>query len=152
MATAMAEMLEGELPIGWQWRTLRSLTADYFSGKRPKGGVAGIDEGPLSLGGEHLRWNGTIDLTTPRRIPEPFADTMRGSELAPDDILIVKDGATTGKTAFVRNLPERAFVNEHVFVLRPSEEVLPRYLFYWLWSQPGFAKSCWIFEARLKEA
>src|SRR5205807_2178793 len=39
---------------------------------------------------------------------------------------------------FVRSLPERAFVNEHVFVLRPNEEILPKYLFYWLWSRSGF--------------
>lgn len=138
MATIRGSADRAELPVGWRWRPLRSLTAEYFSGKRPKGGVAKIQEGPLSLGGEHLTWSGTVDLTTPRRIPETFADAMADSEVAPDDILIVKDGATTGKTAFVSSLPERAFVNEHVFVLRPTEEILPKYLFYWLWSCPGF--------------
>ena len=127
-----------DLPGGWSWRSLRNLTASYFSGKRPRGGVSGIREGVLSLGGEHLRWDGTVDLTTPRRIPQSFADSMAGAELALEDILIVKDGATTGKTAFVRSLPERAFVNEHVFVLRPTSEVDAQYLFYWLWSRPGF--------------
>jgi type I restriction enzyme S subunit len=63
---------------------------------------------------------------------------MAAVEVAPEDILIVKDGATTGKTAFVGCLSERAFVNEHVFVVRPNEDALPKYLFYWLWSQPGF--------------
>ena len=130
--------IEAGLPAGWSWRSLRSLTGTYFSGKRPKGGVAGITEGPLSLGGEHITWAGGIDLQTPRRIPETFADSMAGAEIAVDDILVVKDGATTGKTAFVSNLPERAFVNEHVFVLRPNEDALPKYLFYWLWSRPGF--------------
>lgn len=141
MATIAVETDKPEgasLPEGWRWHSLRSLTSDYFSGKRPKGGVSGISEGALSLGGEHLNWDGTIDLTTPRRIPQAFADAMANSEVAIDDILIVKDGATTGKTAFVRSLPERAFVNEHVFVLRPTAEVLPKYLFYWLWSRPGF--------------
>lgn len=127
-----------ELPAGWKWRSLRDLTANYFSGRRPKGGVAGIDVGPLSLGGEHLDWSGYLNLATPRRIPESFADTIPACEVALNDILVVKDGATTGKTALVRKLPERAFVNEHLFVVRPTDEVLPRYLFYWLWSRPGF--------------
>jgi type I restriction enzyme, S subunit len=138
VATALASADQQKLPVGWRWRSLRSLTAEYFSGRRPKGGVAGVTEGLLSLGGEHLAWDGTLNLTTPRRIPEAFAETMAESELAPDDILIVKDGATTGKTAFVKSLTERAFVNEHVFVVRPTEEILPKYLFYWLWSRAGF--------------
>lgn len=129
---------EVERPNGWFSRSLRSLTETYFSGRRPKGGVAGISEGALSLGGEHLTWEGTIDLRSPRRIPDAFAASLGGAEVQLNDILIVKDGATTGKTAFVSSLPERAFVNEHVFVVRPNEDALPKYLFYWLWSHQGF--------------
>lgn len=127
-----------ELPGGWRWALLRDVVGSYFSGRRPRGGVKGIEEGPLSLGGEHLNWTGGLTLDTPRRIPASFAASIPDCAICGGDILIVKDGATTGKTAFVDKLPEPAFINEHVFAVRPTCEVEARFLFYWLWSQNGF--------------
>jgi type I restriction enzyme S subunit len=54
----------------------------------------------------------------------------------------VKDGATTGKTSFVTKdfSFKKAVVNEHVFLLRCSTEVLPSYIFRYLWSKEGQRK------------
>jgi type I restriction enzyme S subunit len=56
-----------------------------------------------------------------------------------DDILIVKDGATTGKVAFVDgNLPLPAAVNEHVFRLVVDTRIAwPKFVFYHLLSPTG---------------
>jgi len=54
-----------------------------------------------------------------------------------NDILIVKDGATTGKVALIRDLPfKKVAVNEHVFIVRSkNEDILDNhYLFYLLFS------------------
>ena len=59
-----------------------------------------------------------------------------------DDILIVKDGATTGKTSFITNeFPfSKAVVNEHVFLIRCSKNIVALYLFRYLWSEEGQRK------------
>ncbi|OIN90180.1 hypothetical protein AUJ42_03575 [Candidatus Collierbacteria bacterium CG1_02_44_10] len=64
---------------------------------------------------------------------------MSKGKIESNDILIVKDGATTGKVSFVdKTFPyERATVNEHVFILRTNEKILPKFLFWYLWSKNG---------------
>jgi len=54
----------------------------------------------------------------------------------------VKDGATTGKVALIREgFPyDPAAVNEHVFVCRPAPIVHPPFLFYILFSREGQAR------------
>lgn len=56
------------------------------------------------------------------------------------DVLVVKDGATTGKVALVKeDFPySEASVNEHVFICRSKRDcLLPEYLFYHLFSFNG---------------
>jgi type I restriction enzyme S subunit len=60
---------------------------------------------------------------------------MKRGRIKPQDILIVKDGATTGKTSFVADdFPyKEAVLNEHVFRLRVFPEVATqRYVFHFL--------------------
>jgi type I restriction enzyme S subunit len=64
---------------------------------------------------------------------------MQRGKLQRNDILIVKDGATTGKVGFVDSaLRLPAAVNEHVFRLKVNEaDAFPRYVFYCLLSPRG---------------
>src|SRR5262249_18762222 len=58
-------------------------------------------------------------------------DQMRTGKVAIGDVLLVKDGATIGKTAHILSLPfDRMAVNEHVFILRPVPHMGSRFLFY----------------------
>ena len=109
------------------------------SGKRPKGGVSGIESGIPSLGGEHLKYDGKFDLTDTKYVPEEFANSMKKGHIEFQDILIVKDGATTGKTSFVDNdFPfKKAVINEHVFLCRTLKHISPKFLFYFLYSSIG---------------
>jgi type I restriction enzyme S subunit len=68
---------------------------------------------------------------------------MTHGKIAKRDVLVVKDGATTGKTGFVSDtFPfSEAAVNEHVFILRIFEGLTePKYLFYWM--QSSFGQDC----------
>lgn len=111
---------------------LTDIITDMDSGGRPKGGAA--DSGILSVGGEHIGADGSFLLESKRFIPEDYFAAMRRGKVQRNDILIVKDGATTGKVAFVDgrlHLP--AAVNEHVFRLAVDPaEAEPRYIFYHL--------------------
>lgn len=127
------------LPQNWVNCTLSDLLKSLESGSRPKGGVKGILDGIPSLGGEHLTWDGKFDFSSIRYVPKQFALSMNKGHIKMNDILIVKDGATTGKTSFVdHSFPyPNAVVNEHVFICRPLELIDARYLFRFLMSEEG---------------
>lgn len=131
--------METEMPGGWVECQIEELLASLESGSRPKGGVRGIKEGIPSVGGEHLNDSGGFDFTNVKFIPIAFAAKMNRGKIHLHDILIVKDGATTGKTSFVdENFPyEVAMVNEHVFICRPTNHISSKYLFYFLTSPVG---------------
>jgi type I restriction enzyme S subunit len=122
--------------------TLSSVLSSLESGTRPKGGVSGEGDGIPSIGGEHLDANGGFRFENIKLIPEVFFNGMAKGRIAVDDILVVKDGATTGKTSFVGpDFPYPvAAVNEHVFVVRvDSRKAWPKYAFHYLHSAVGQA-------------
>ena len=110
------------------------------SGGRPKGGASLDSNGVLSIGAEHLGDDGEIKLTNPKYIPLSYFDKMNQGIIKDEDILIVKDGATTGKTNFISRTRsfETAAVNEHVFLVRTNKQILlPKFAFYYLYASIG---------------
>lgn len=128
-----------ELPNGWIELTLDKLLTTCESGSRPKGGVSGIEQGVPSIGGEHLSYSGEFNFSSIKYVPTAFAQNMKKGKVKINDILIVKDGATTGKTVIVtKSFPfDFAVVNEHVFICRPKEQNDARYIFHFLRSDSG---------------
>lgn len=120
--------------------TLSDLFSALESGSRPKGGIIdGVGEIP-SLGAEHLNGQGGFNFTKLKMVPQEFFDSMSKGLIKSGDILIVKDGATTGKVSFVDdNFPfVEASINEHVFLLRLKEnEAFSKYVFWHLLSPTG---------------
>jgi type I restriction enzyme M protein len=120
-------------------KELKEIVDKLVSGQRPKGGVSQISEGVPTLGGEHVLSDGTIATSDLKYIPKEFHEKQPKSRVQKKDIIIVKDGATTGKIGIVpENYPfEEANINEHVFLLRVKENVNPYYIFSILKSQLG---------------
>ncbi|MBO7081596.1 MAG: restriction endonuclease subunit S [Neisseriaceae bacterium] len=117
---------------------LGSLIEFIESGSRPSGGISDISEGVLSLGGEHISQKMTLDVKTPKFISIDFHQKHLETEIQLGDVLLVKDGATTGKVAIVDN---NKFVgqniNEHLFMMRFSKDVNPHFVLYFLYSEIG---------------
>jgi len=110
------------------------------SGSRPKGCVFEIKEGIPSIGAEHLNSFGGFYLNNSRFIPIEFYQTMKRGKVQKKDVLVVKDGATTGKVSIVGDaFPyEKAAINEHVFRLRGERSLLKQeFLFWFLYSTTG---------------
>jgi type I restriction enzyme S subunit len=129
-----------DLPEGWDRKRLIDVLLSLENGTRPKGGVDNIEEGIPSIGGEHLNKEGGFILENIKFIQQEFYDNMKRGRIENGDVLVVKDGATTGKVSLVRNdYPfQESAVNEHVFICRPNKKyVLPEYLFYNLFSPLG---------------
>jgi type I restriction enzyme, S subunit len=126
-----------KLKKDWRWENLDSLKKDFFSGKREKGGA--VDEGVLSLGGEHLKNDGTINYKINKRVSQEFADNNKNLFIEEKDILIVKDGATTGKVSYVYpdSIEESSMINEHLFCLRLKNKEYSQYVFEVLRSEVG---------------
>jgi len=96
------------------------------SGSRQSGGAA--DSGIPSIGGGQIDEKGNIRFDKMKYVSEDHFRDMTKGVLQPNDVLIVKDGATTGKTGyFPYDIP--AAVNEHVFILRATERVRPYFLY-----------------------
>ncbi len=125
--------------VKWELISLKEVLLSLESGKRPKGGVSNIDSGVVSIGGEHIDESGGLKFESIKYIPEDFFNTLSKGIVQEKDILVVKDGATTGKVAIIKKLPfEKATINEHVFLLRVDEDkILPEFLFYTLWTDFG---------------
>lgn len=125
--------------VGVENKSLRRVLESLESGSRPKGGVSGISEGVPSIGAEHLNADGGFCFDRIKYIPKEYASRLRRGRIQPGDVLIVKDGATTGKVSYVdQHYPfAESYVNEHVFICRPSQEVCGKYLFYFLRSNSG---------------
>ncbi len=100
------------------------------SGSRQKGGA--LKEGIPSIGGEQISAEGTIKLDKMKYISLDHFKQMRKGILQKNDILLVKDGATTGKTGFYSGQFQNAAINEHVFILRAFPENYIPFLFYYI--------------------
>jgi len=123
----------------WVEAPLSQLLESLESGSRPKGGVKGITEGVPSIGAEHLAADGGFNFENIRFVPDKFANSMNRGQIKHLDILVVKDGATTGKTSFVREtFPfPKACVNEHVYICRAFKVTSKEFLFHYLKSHEG---------------
>jgi type I restriction enzyme, S subunit len=133
-------LVKNNLPEGWTSTSLKIILNVLENGARPKGGVQNILKGIPSIGGEHLTYDGNFDFKKLKFIPESFYDSMTRGKIKLNDVLIVKDGATTGKTSLVKqNFPyKQAAINEHVFLLRGMPEIiLQSFLFYFILSYDG---------------
>ena len=124
---------------GWQVKSLHELIESLESGGRPKGG--GLLNGDIpSLGAEHLNGQGSFNFLSIKYIPFDYFNYLKKGVIENNDILIVKDGATTGKVSIVRNdFPfKNAAINEHLFLVRTNQRILvPLFAFYFLYSSIG---------------
>ncbi len=128
-----------DLPDSWEVVIMSDILQELLTGSRPKGGVQDFTEGIPSLGGEHLNYSGGFKFEKVKYVPVDFAKKLDKVKLVQNDILIVKDGATTGKTSFIdKNFPfDYAVINEHLFLCRIYSKVISKYVFYFLYSRIG---------------
>lgn len=123
----------------YETKILSELSKNIISGQRPKGGVKYIKDGVPSIGGEHITSEGDFNFENIRYIPKQFHENKKKSWIKPFDILIVKDGATTGKVAIVpKDFPfKECNINEHVFKIEVEDNYNPYYVFSYLFSSLG---------------
>jgi type I restriction enzyme, S subunit len=134
---------ETGFPEGWEQKELGELISKLESGSRPKGGIdKTLKVGVPSIGAESIRGLGYFDFSKTKYVNRDFFLKMKKGRLKHKDILIYKDGAYIGRsTLFQDSFPfEECSVNEHVFLIHSSNELLQYYLYFTLHSNVYYEK------------
>ena len=133
------DALDGESkPVGWYQSSLGNELSVLETGKRPRGGVAGISEGIPSVGAESIVKVGEFVFSKTKYVPRDFFSKMTKGHVSDGDVLIYKDGGKPGElrpavTYISKGFPFAEFcINEHVFRIRT--ESLSQPLLYCLLS------------------
>jgi len=107
------------------------------TGSRPPGGVSKYSSGVPSISAEQFDKSGSFITDTLSYVPEEFFRSARNGIIEKGDILVVKDGATTGKCAYVDlDFPfPKAMINEHTYILRTRPSLFSKYAYYYLRSR-----------------
>ncbi|WP_278308872.1 restriction endonuclease subunit S [Oscillibacter sp. PC13] len=115
----------------WDKCKLGPCCSKIGSGKTPRGGSSVyVDHGVMFLRSQNVLW-GTLDLNDVSYIDEETNNSMLSSEVRCGDVLLNITGASIGRSC-IYSLDERANVNQHVCILRLSQEgkerLLPEFL------------------------
>ena len=112
----------------WKNRRLKELTTKIGSGATPSGGKESYQESGIPLirsmnihFGGFVR-NGLVFLS------EAQAEKLKNASVKANDVLLNITGASIGRVAIAPVETEGARVNQHVCIIRPTAEILPRFL------------------------
>ena len=132
----------GDVPEHWEVRRLASCIDLIESGAREQGEVIPDNSVP-NLGGEHIGTENQLLIRNMRYVSYRFYENLRRGVVQQGDVLLVKDGATIGKVALVREMPyEKCSINEHVYIIRSSHGFSSPFLFYNICSS-GIQEGIW---------
>ena len=115
----------------WEKCKLGLCCSKIGSGKTPRGGSSVyVDHGVMFLRSQNVLW-GTLDISDVSYIDDETNKTMLSSEVHSGDVLLNITGASIGRCCLY-SLNYRANVNQHVCILRLSNEgkerLLPEFL------------------------
>jgi len=127
-------MDKNSLPAEWKIEKLSIYVDTLESGSRPRGGVSKYTSGVPSISAEQILPDGNFYWDKTKYVPEPFYNSSTRGKIQKGDILIVKDGATTGKVAYIdKGFPHpKAMVNEHTFILRLKKNISTQWVYLFL--------------------
>ncbi|MTI03694.1 restriction endonuclease subunit S [Roseibium sp. RKSG952] len=104
--------------LGW-----KGLKADEY-----------VDDGYIFLATPNIK-SDQIDFENVNFITQERYDESPEIALKVGDVLVTKDGSTTGTTNVVRDLPRPATVNSSIAVIRSSGRLASIYLYFWFQSE-----------------
>lgn len=131
------------LPNGWQWYKLKNLTTKIGSGATPKGGEKSYKPSGISL----IRSLNVHDCFFKDEnlafIDDKQANSLKNVVVESGDVLLNITGASIARCCIVPDefLPAR--VNQHVTIIRPTENVDSKFLNYLLVDPKFKAQLLW---------
>jgi type I restriction enzyme S subunit len=122
----------GEIPEGWEIRRIKNLCV--VNGRVGWKGLTTndyVDKGPLLLGAGNIQ-NNELVFNKYFHIPKDKYDESPEIKIRTNDVLLVKVGATIGKSVNVSRVEQDMTVNAALFVLRPRDKIFSRHFNYLL--------------------
>lgn len=113
----------GMIPEGLIYKRIEDMPHTLETGKRPAGGVKGIDNGVPSIGAENIKGLGCYDYSKTKYVTREYYDSMKKGKIHGYELLVYKDGGKPGYfipnfTIFGEGYPYKEMcLNEHVFKL-----------------------------------
>ncbi len=113
----------GTIPKGLVYKRIEEMPHTLETGKRPAGGVKGIESGVPSIGAENIKGLGCYDFSKTKYVTREFASSMKKGIINGYELLIYKDGGKPGYfipnfSIFGEGYPyDEMCLNEHVFKL-----------------------------------
>jgi type I restriction enzyme S subunit len=126
----------GDVPEHWQLRRVKTVSSFVTSG--PRGWSERIGEtGSLFVQSGDLNDQMEVEFMTAKRVQvENDAESTR-TRMREGDVVVCVTGAKTGNVAVCNIIPEPAYVNQHLCLIRPTPDVLPSFLGVLLKSRLG---------------
>ncbi|MDP3069406.1 MAG: restriction endonuclease subunit S [Opitutaceae bacterium] len=126
----------GQVPE--HWKILRVKTVSTFLTSGPRGWSERVgEEGSLFIQSGDLNDLLEIKYATAKRVlVGNDAETDR-TRLIEGDVVVCITGAKTGNVAVVESVPETAFINQHLCLIRPGTNICPAFLGSFLKGQIG---------------
>ena len=113
----------GMIPEELIYKRIEEIPHALETGKRPAGGVKGINSGVPSIGAENIKGLGCYDFSKTKYISKEYAASMKKGKINGYELLIYKDGGKPGYfipnfAIFGEGYPyDEMCLNEHVFKL-----------------------------------
>lgn len=128
----MATLTDAQRAAGWKIVKLGDATTKIGSGSTPRGGKSAYTEnGAILIRSQNVLDN-KLDFMDAVHISAEAEQKLKSVKVYIGDVLLNITGSgntTIGRSAYVKNLPEVAYVNQHVSIIRAdSEKINPIYL------------------------
>ena len=126
----------GEVPAHWKIRRIKNISRLTTSG--PRGWSERVGErGALFVQSGDLNDSLQIEFSAAKRVEVADDAESNRSRLLDGDVVICITGAKTGNVAVCTAIPEIAYVNQHLCLVRPHDDVAPAFLGAFLKSAAG---------------
>lgn len=117
----------GEMPAHWAAVRVKALSKFTTSG--PRGWSERITEnGSLFIQSGDLNDSMRLEYETAKRVNVGEDAEATRTRLEEGDVVVCITGAKTGNVALCKSLPESAYINQHLCLIRPTEEVNGHFL------------------------
>lgn len=126
-----------KLPKTWKVLTIEQLSTFIGSGVTPSGGATNYkDKGIPFIRSQNVYPN-ELRLEGVAYISEDLHSQMKRTHLKSKDVLLNITGASIGRSAYIPDEFGEGNVNQHVCIIRTTDDILPEYLSLFLNSPTG---------------
>lgn len=107
-----------ELPRGWEWTRVGSITKKIGSGSTPTGGKTVYTKSGIKFIRSQNVWNNGLKIDDIAFIPEKINQKMKNTIVESNDLLLNITGASIGRCCILDDNFDIANVSQHVSIIR----------------------------------